>query len=89
MATVRLSPLQRQALAWLWRQQYLVEDRTAPNYPALVRRLATPPATTAAAVQDSVQDLAQKRLVTVGQTPDGQIQRVVLTEAGWDCACRL
>jgi hypothetical protein len=85
MATVRLSSLQQQALAWLWRQQYLVEDPMAPNYSALVRRLATLPARATA----SVQDLAQKRLVTVSLTPDGQIQRVALTEAGWDCACRL
>jgi len=82
MATVPLSRLQRQILAWLWRQHHLGQDRTVPNYPALVRGL--PP--TAMRVPTSVKHLEQKRLVRVHYAPDGQPQRVQLTEAGWDCA---
>lgn len=85
MATVRLSPLQRHTLAWLWRQHHRTADPTAANYPALVRVFPT----LAAEAAPSVRNLVQKGLVKVRHTPDGQMHGVSLPEAGWDWARRL
>jgi len=82
MAQVRLSPLQKRILVWLWWHVHLAKDLTAANYPALLRALPTRAARTTA----SVRALEQKGFVTVRRSPDGQIQGVLLTEAGWERA---
>ena len=85
MTTVSLSRVQRQMLAWLWRQHLLVEDQTVANYPALVRVLPT----VATRAATPVKSLEQKRLVTLRYASDGQIQSVHLTEAGFDLASQI
>jgi hypothetical protein len=80
MATVSLTTVQRQMLAWLWRQHYLAEDPDAANYAALLRvfPMLTAPKSTA------VKGLEAQRLVRVRYAPDGPIQAIRLTEAGFD-----
>jgi hypothetical protein len=82
MAQVRLSPLQKRILVWLWWHVHLAKDLTAANYPALLRALPT----RAARATASVRALEQKGLVPVHRAPDGQIQGVLLTAAGWERA---
>jgi len=76
MAPQRLSRLQRRILAWL-RQEYIrTKGSIAPGNLALVAALSD---VDKVSISRSIRNLEAKGLITVGRTPGGMAEFLVLT----------
>ena len=78
MAIARLSRLQKRLLAWLHRDYQRTQGRTSSSHHALGG--AVPGDT--GNISHSLRTLEARGLLTIGRSPGGKAEYVVLTEAG-------
>ncbi len=78
MAPRRLSRLQRRILQCLVAEYQRTQDRTSLGHRELVQTLRSDPGN----ISHSVRTLEARGLITVGRTPGGKADYLVLTRAG-------
>jgi DNA-binding MarR family transcriptional regulator len=85
MAVVRLSRLQKRLLTWLHRDYQRTQGRTSSSHHELVRAVPGDKGN----ISHSLCTLEAQGLLTIGRSPGGKAEYVVLTEAGLRQAARV
>jgi DNA-binding MarR family transcriptional regulator len=78
MAVARLSRLQKRLLAWLHRDYQRTQGRMSSSHYELVRALAGDKGN----ISHSLRTLEAQGLLTIGRSPGGKAEYIVLTEVG-------
>jgi len=85
MAVARLSRLQRRLLAWLYRDYQRTKGRTSSSHHELVCALPGDKGN----ISHSLCTLEARGLLTIGRSPGGKAEYIVLTEVGLRQAARV
>ena len=81
----RLSRLQRRILTWLYAKHRRTRGTTAPGHHELVQALTADKGN----LSHSLHNLEGKGLITVGRTPGGKAEYLVLTAEGLKYSAKL
>lgn len=85
MAVARLSRLQRRLLAWLHRDYQRTQGRTASSHHELVGAVTGDKGN----ISHSLRTLETRGWLTIGRSPGGKAEYIVLTEGGLRQAARV
>jgi DNA-binding MarR family transcriptional regulator len=78
MAQARLSQLQKRLLGWLYRDYQRTQGRTSSSHHELVGAILGDKGN----ISHSLRTLEARGLLTIGRSPGGKAEYVVLTETG-------